>query len=117
MHPSECARINDMIEALSLICHYVDGRDRADLDTDSMLRDALAFRMLVLGEAAKNLSEITRNECGEFPWRSAIRMRDLLAHGYNNVDLDIVWEVAIEQAPKLLPVLEKLLQSLPEQSH
>jgi uncharacterized protein with HEPN domain len=44
-------------------------------------------------------------------------MRDLLAHGYNNVDLDIVWEVAIEQAPKLLPVLEKLLQSLPEQSH
>ena len=43
------------------------------------------------------------------PWRAIIGMRNLHAHDYENVDLEIVWNTLLEDIPVLKQSLEKLL--------
>ena len=43
------------------------------------------------------------------PWRAIIGMRNLHAHDYENVDMEIVWNTLLEDIPELKHSLEKLL--------
>jgi uncharacterized protein with HEPN domain len=55
----------------------------------------------VIGEAAKRLSEVTRQARPEVPWAKIVGTRDRLIHGYFSVDLEIVWEIVESELPKL----------------
>ena len=39
-----------------------------------------------------------------------VGMRNRVAHGYDAVDLDIVWTTALERIPELLALIEPLIQ-------
>jgi uncharacterized protein with HEPN domain len=54
---------------------------------DPMLRDALLFQFVVLGEAVKNLSDETRRSAPEVPWASIAGLRDLIAHEYFRIEM------------------------------
>ena len=64
----------------------------------------------MLGEAATRVSEEMRDAHPEIPWRFAIGMRNRLIHGYDVVDLDIVWDTAHENLPELIGQLEEALR-------
>ncbi len=51
----------------------------------------------------------------EIPWSNIIRMRNILVHGYFDIDTDIVWEAATRDVPNLKPAVERLLKTLNEQ--
>jgi uncharacterized protein with HEPN domain len=42
-------------------------------------------------------------------------MRNILVHGYFDIDTDIVWEAATRDVPNLKPAVERLLNTLNEQ--
>jgi uncharacterized protein with HEPN domain len=63
----------------------------------------------IMGEAARRLSEETRLEIPEIPWRQIISMRNRLIHGYDDVDLVIVWETIQNDLPPLIAQLEKVV--------
>ncbi len=44
------------------------------------------------------------------PWREAVGARNRLIHGYDFVDLDILWEIAASDLPKLIPQIERILR-------
>jgi uncharacterized protein with HEPN domain len=50
----------------------VEGKTRADFDTDENLRLALAHLVQTIGEAARRVSEATRTAHGEVPWRQFV---------------------------------------------
>ena len=41
-------------------------------------------------------------------------MRDVLVHGYFDIDTEIVWAAATRDLPALKPALERLLKALEE---
>jgi uncharacterized protein with HEPN domain len=43
------------------------------------------------------------------PWRKIIGMRNRIVHAYDEVDWEIVWQVATQDMPQLLLDLEPLL--------
>ncbi len=45
------------------------------------------------------------------PWREATSARNRLIHGYDFVDLDILWEIVASDLPQLIPVIEQVLTS------
>jgi len=48
----------------------------------------------------------------EIEWPKIIGMRNVLVHGYFDIDLDIVWDAASRDAPALKPSIERLLKRL-----
>jgi uncharacterized protein with HEPN domain len=85
------------------------GHTRSDLDTDEKLRYALTHLVELVGEAASQASPEIRARFPEIPWRQAIGMRHRLIHGYDAVDLDILWDTISRNLPFLLYILERIL--------
>jgi uncharacterized protein with HEPN domain len=105
--------LNDAVSYLERILRYtVDGHD-AFLE-DERTQDAVIRVYEVIGEIAKRLPQDIRDKAPQIDWRKLIGFRDFLAHNYNEVILDFVWN-AVEDAPQLLALLKSLLQSLPEE--
>lgn len=79
---------------------------------DYVLQDVTVRNLEVIGEAVKSLSMKLRNKNHHIPWRSMTGLRDVLAHEYFRIDLEIVWHVATVEIPKIKSDIERLLKSL-----
>lgn len=67
---------------------------------ERIIQDAVIRNFEVIGEAASRLSPAVRNDPG-FGRRTIIAFRNRLIHGYWNVDLLLVWDVAASDLPSL----------------
>jgi uncharacterized protein with HEPN domain len=50
------------------------------------------------------------------PWQQIIGLRHRLIHAYDQVDLDIVWEIVTRHLPPLLAVLQGIINPAQERS-
>ncbi len=107
------ATLLDIVLACRLIRQFVGAKDSTALENDPLLRSAILFQILVIGEAAKRLTTSFRDTHPEVPWRAISGMRDRLIHGYDRIDDAIVWEAATRYVPELLAQLEPLLPQEP----
>lgn len=64
-------------------------------------------------QAAKGI----RNLAPDIPWHKIIGMRNILVHGYFEIDLDVVWDAVQQDVPLLKPAVEALLKNLEDQSY
>ncbi len=103
----------DILTAARHIREFAAGLTRAQLDTDLLVQSALLHQIIILGEAVKRLSDEFRQAHPSIPWTQIAGMRDRCVHGYDNVDLDRVWEVAQIHAPQLIDYLEKIVPKPP----
>jgi uncharacterized protein with HEPN domain len=63
----------------------------------------------IIGEAATRTTEAIREEHPAIPWRQISGMRNRLIHGYDSVDLDIVWSVLTGDLPDLVAQLDAIV--------
>lgn len=108
--PEDVVRLRHLRDAADKAIQFAAGKNRADLDSDEMLRLALTKLVEIVGEAAKQISVETRNATAEVPWAAAARMRDRLVHHYFDIDLDVLWRTVNEDLPNLLHVLPASLE-------
>jgi uncharacterized protein with HEPN domain len=81
---------------------------------DIKTRKAVVMSLLNIGELANHLpSEFTQNY-DELPWRDMISMRNLAAHGYHVMNLDIIWGTVKNSLPPLVKFLMEQLQQANE---
>lgn len=109
MLPEDRIRITHMRDACESIRRFIEGKSSADLAGDQMLQFALVRAIEIIGEAAGRVSENVQKAAPEIPWREAVGIRNRLVHAYFDVDLDILWQTAVESVPQLQERLEKLL--------
>lgn len=100
-----------MIEAVQDALDFVQGRARNDLATDRMLRFALIHAIEITGEAAARISREFQGRHPEVPWSAVIAIRHKIAHGYYDVNLDIVWATVTKDFPMLLSQLQSIAQA------
>ncbi|OGP60574.1 MAG: hypothetical protein A2V67_15320 [Deltaproteobacteria bacterium RBG_13_61_14] len=96
-------------EAYSL----VQGRSREDLDAHRLLNLSLVHLLEIVGEAANRIPKEDRVRYPQIPWSQIVNMRNRLVHGYDTINLDIVWEIANQDLPPLIAELEKILEKEP----
>jgi uncharacterized protein with HEPN domain len=84
-------------------------------DADAAVRDAILFRIVVIGEAAKAVvhrDPALATELSEVEWSALAKMRDRITHQYWAIDAQIVWDTAVEDIPEVRTVLAGALQRL-----
>jgi uncharacterized protein with HEPN domain len=102
-------RLRHMLDAAREIHGFVEGREKADLWSDRQLALSLVALYQILGEASKNISEELRAEHPQIEWGPMARMRDRIAHGYFDIDYDVIWDTSIQKIPVLMAQIEIIL--------
>jgi uncharacterized protein with HEPN domain len=94
-------------EALTLTA----GKTREDLNRERVLVLAILQLLQIVGEAASRVSIDCCKANPQIPWGQIVAMRNRLIHGYDVIDLDIVWSVMSGDLPALIAELERLQES------
>ncbi|HSM82538.1 MAG TPA: DUF86 domain-containing protein [Nodosilinea sp.] len=98
-----------MLQAAREILSFAEGFDRVGLEGDRRTCSAILYEIIVIGEAANRLSSEFKAHYAHIPWQSIVGMRNILAHHYDQVDTDIIWDAARMDIPELIAMLEPLL--------
>ncbi|MDK9698870.1 MAG: DUF86 domain-containing protein [bacterium] len=107
---SDYITIQEILEVISNIESYLEGRTPEHLRSEKMLKDAILMSLIVIGELTKRLSEEIRNQYCDVDWLGIVGIRNRIAHGYFDVDLDLIWTVATTEIPLLKLSLTKIME-------
>ena len=102
MSPDDLIRLRHMAEGVQAALDFSRGRQRAELDTDTMLRFALIHAVQIVGEAAARVSTDGRSEAAGIDWPAIVGMRNRLVHAYFDVNAEILWTTVTKSLPSLL---------------
>lgn len=100
--------LQDMITAIEAVESYTVSNYDAFL-ADEKTQDAIMFNLVILGEAANRIPAEYQEEHSEIPWSSMIGTRNVIVHGYDQVKLQIVWDIVNRDVRLLKRKLTNLL--------
>lgn len=89
-----------IIECIESIQEYTKaGED--EFFRSKLIQDAVIRNLEIIGEASKKVPPALRRTIMNVPWKEMAGLRDVLIHDYFGVDLTIVWNVVIQELPKI----------------
>jgi|SRR3989344_7045586 len=94
--------LEEIREFCNKVIAYTSDVDYEVFINDEKLQLAILKLIENIGEASKRLTDDTRSRYANVDWKKAMAMRDRLVHDYMDVDLAIVFDVAIHEVPEFL---------------
>jgi len=88
------------------------GTDEEDFINNRTYQNSCSFSLLQIGEAVKRMPFIITDNHPEVDWSGAARLRDVIAHRYEKIELPMLWTVIIERIPELQSQCESILNSI-----
>ncbi|MDD2902462.1 MAG: DUF86 domain-containing protein [Syntrophales bacterium] len=108
MAKDDLVRLRHMKDSAKEAVELIQGKSRSDLDTNRVICLALIRLLEVLGEAANRVTTATRQKNPDIPWSQIVSLRHRLIHGYDTINLDILWKILTDDLPPLIAQLEKI---------
>jgi uncharacterized protein with HEPN domain len=112
-------RLTDYLEhirkAAREACEFVVGMSRESFEHDLRTQKAVEMSLVILGEAASRVLEHHADFAAnhpQLPWREMRGMRNRMAHGYFEINLDVVWSTVQTALPNLLSQLEQVMPTV-----
>lgn len=101
----------DIQQAALLAAEFVAGRTFADYQETAMLRAAVERQCEIIGEALAKLAKADETVAARISDYRRIIARNILIHGYTDVDHRLVWDVVTTKVPTLSAEVSELLAS------
>jgi uncharacterized protein with HEPN domain len=105
-------RLLDIQDAIARIEKYA-ARGREAFEQDELIQSWMVRHLQIIGEAARTLSDVFRQQHSDWPWPQIIGMRNILVHNYFEIDAAIVWTVVEAHLPDLKGKVAAALQQQP----
>ena len=102
----------DILDSGSAIQSYVKGLTREAFVKDRMRYSAAIREFEIVGEAVGKLSAALKDEYPDIPWQDIKDFRNLLAHEYFGVDLEIVWNTIHNDLPMLMDAVQEMVKGI-----
>lgn len=102
----------DISVAAQKVHAFTEAKQFADYQGDDLLRSAVERQFEIIGEALNQLSRREPDVCQKITgYRRAIAFRNILIHGYAEIDDEVVWRVLKDDLPVLFQDVLDLLAS------
>jgi uncharacterized protein with HEPN domain len=99
MNVEDKASLYDALSAARKVERFVRDVDWDSFRASDEKSSAVYGQLVILGEACTRVSAEVRAQYNSVPWRQIIGMRNRIIHGYDEVNWEIVWQVAIVHVP------------------
>lgn len=104
-------RIRDIQEYLQKIEKY-SIKGEKEFYEDELIQTWIIHNLQIIGEASRATSEQFKAKYPQVLWLKIADFRNLLIHEYFRVDLDIVWEIVVNELPKLKQQINDILEEI-----
>lgn len=101
-----------MREAMEDILSFVKDMDESAFIADIKTCYAVERGLIILGEAAKKITPEFMHAHSELAWQEIIKMRDKIAHHYDDVDYTKIWRTVKQIIPFALPLVKDFIMIL-----
>ena len=98
-----------IIKRCNRIISKINNIDLSSFSYDDDIKEVVCFNLFQIGELANGLSMEFINEYNKIPWKQIIGMRNRIVHGYDTINLEIVWNTSKESIPALKEYCEYIL--------
>ena len=110
MHRRSPKWLDDMLGAGANIVEWTAELGAEDFARNRLVRDAVERNFVILGEALARIERADPDTVARIPeYRKIIGLRNVLAHGYDTTDHELIWTFARERMPGLMSVVRTLL--------
>ncbi len=104
--------MQDILQYIAIAERLIDAMTFDEFKEDEKTILALTRAVEIVGEAAKQIPLSLRAQYPDIAWKQIIGMRDRLAHAYFSIDLDILWNAALQDLPTFKPTIQTMLDQL-----
>lgn len=105
----EKKHLEDARQAAESISSFVQGKTLAEYEASPLLQSAVERQFQIMGEALARLSRTDESLASKIPdLPRIIAFRNILVHGYDIVENEVVWDIVQVN----LPVLHRLIVEL-----
>lgn len=111
MTSREIVYLEHIIECIDAIAEYVASvGSLEELIKSSLYEDAVVRRIQIMAESMIRIEEDSKKSMPEIPWQAIKNFRNLLVHEYLEVDMEIIWNLIVNELPKLKIAVKRILQ-------
>jgi uncharacterized protein with HEPN domain len=103
--------LQDIVDSIEKIQRYTENLTFAEFELNDMVIDAVVRNFEVIGEAAGHVPDEFHTRYPEIPWYKMKAMRNIMAHEYFRVDLEIIWRTACESLPPLVEKIKSVIMN------
>lgn len=102
-------RLGHILDAIAEVEGYISNVAFKDFLANSMMRFASIKQIEIIGEAANYITPETKGLFSDIEWKQIVGMRHILIHEYFGVDANLVWQVIINDIPRLKEAIERIV--------
>jgi uncharacterized protein with HEPN domain len=109
LNSEDSGLLEDILESARLAISYIEGITEDRFDSDQLRQDAVAYRIGIIGEAARNVSAATKAAI-DLDWNAMMGMRNRLFHGYRDTNIPTLWKTARMDLPEVVSLIGPFLE-------
>jgi uncharacterized protein with HEPN domain len=105
----DAAYLLDILNAARKVRRFTTGVTEEEFENNDLVQSATMRELGIIGEAARKISQETRNAHPGIPWAEMIGMRNRVIHEYSRINLEKVWDTIQKDIPHLMALIEPLV--------
>ena len=107
------SRVRHMLDAMERITELSRGLEREQLRRHEGTTEMILFNLMVLGEAANNITREFAARNPDVDWKGLAGVRHKIVHDYADVDYDIIWDILQNDIPVEYEKVKVVAATLP----
>ena len=105
-------RVLHILEAIQNIEEFVENFNFENFTQSKLHRAATERQLEIIGEAIATISDSLKEKYPDVEWQPIKRFRNVIAHEYFGVSVQVVWGVVLKELPLLKVQMQQMLNDL-----